>query len=156
MSGSTILSYISILKGYDVHGGDERDLPESDFFQRDISLKITNLWFQSRFLVWIQIRKRHRSVMKLNPWQTTVSGRTRGIQPRKRWWGCFRWFPVPSYPARCRSWSERSCRVRVRSGHPGEGSSYVLPRPVKSRSVTRYGSFKLEWESFRREWPPWK
>ena len=43
MSGSTILSYISILKGYDVHGGDERDLPESDFFQRDISLKIKNL-----------------------------------------------------------------------------------------------------------------
>ena len=42
MSGSTILSYISILKGYDVHGGDDGDLPESDFFQRDISLKITN------------------------------------------------------------------------------------------------------------------
>ena len=51
MSGSTILSYISILKGYDVHGGDDEDLPESDFFQRDISLKITNLGFQSRFLV---------------------------------------------------------------------------------------------------------
>ena len=50
MSGSTILSYISILKGYDVYGGDDGDLPESDFFQRDISLKITPLGFQSRFL----------------------------------------------------------------------------------------------------------
>ena len=30
--------------------------------------------------------------MRLNPWQTTVSGRMRGIQPRKRWWRCFRWF----------------------------------------------------------------
>ena len=50
MSGSTILSYISILKGYDVHGGDDGDLPEGDLFQRDISLKITNSGFQSRFL----------------------------------------------------------------------------------------------------------
>ena len=32
-------------------GGDEGDLPEGGLFQRDISLKITNLGFQSRFLV---------------------------------------------------------------------------------------------------------
>ena len=31
MSGSTILSYISILKGYDVHGGDEGDLCDHPF-----------------------------------------------------------------------------------------------------------------------------
>ena len=31
MSGSTILSYISILKGYDVHGGDDGDLCDHPF-----------------------------------------------------------------------------------------------------------------------------
>ena len=61
MSGSTILSYISILKGYDVHGGDDGDLPEGDLFQRDISLKITNSGFQSRFLALRQTRKKFGS-----------------------------------------------------------------------------------------------
>ena len=39
MRGSTILSYISILKGYDIHGGDEGDLPEGDFTSLTIYVK---------------------------------------------------------------------------------------------------------------------